>query len=385
MSLSQALSRVYNGTTAEGRCAVSHSGRWLRHLELYGETRDSARPPRESLDKESRTMRRHFVSVFAVATLAAIPVSAQSMADAEARAARAGHTPVSSDGTPVEVGAAEAGLRSVDSFEGFAPELMADDAHAEFAGGEITAEEVWAVVQREARVAPMGRESIIGADTRVRINPTTGIPYRQVVWITFSQDGSNYSCSGNLINANTVLTAGHCVHEGFGGSWSTNVRVYPGRNGSLSPYGSCTAKRLYSVTGWTNSGNEAYDYGAIKLNCNIGNTVGWFGFYWRSGSLNGYGATIAGYPGDKPSGQQWRSTGTVAATQTLQTFYKNDTFGGMSGSGVYSTNQGNCSGHCIHTVHAYGLHGGSPHSTNNHGTRITQSVFNNLIAWRNAS
>jgi glutamyl endopeptidase len=35
-------------------------------------------------------------------------------------------------------------------------------------------------------------------------------------------------------------------------------------------------------------------------------------------------------------------------------------------------------------VHAYGTYGSPPFSTNNHGTRITQDVFNNLTAWKNA-
>ena len=33
-------------------------------------------------------------------------------------------------------------------------------------------------------------------------------------------------------------------------------------------------------------------------------------------------------------------------------------------------------------VHAYGTYGGPPFSTNNHGTRITQGVFDNLLRGR---
>jgi hypothetical protein len=33
-------------------------------------------------------------------------------------------------------------------------------------------------------------------------------------------------------------------------------------------------------------------------------------------------------------------------------------------------------------IHAYGLHGAAPHSTNNHGTRIREEVHNNFCFWR---
>jgi glutamyl endopeptidase len=35
-------------------------------------------------------------------------------------------------------------------------------------------------------------------------------------------------------------------------------------------------------------------------------------------------------------------------------------------------------------IHTSGVYNGPPFSANNHGTRITQAVFNNLMAWRNA-
>ena len=52
-------------------------------------------------------------------------------------------------------------------------------------------------------------------------------PYSPIVKIFFSQGGRNYVCSGSLIDPLHVITAGHCVHEGSGGSWSTKVVVVP--------------------------------------------------------------------------------------------------------------------------------------------------------------
>lgn len=206
-----------------------------------------------------------------------------------------------------------------------------------------------------------GIETVIGTDSRYRITATTTYPYSAIAHITSSVGG----CTGWMIGPNTVATAGHCLHNG---SWATNVRVYPGRNGSSTPYGSCGATRLYSVTGWTSSRSPEYDYGAIKLNCTIGNSTGWFGFRWQSASLTGQPTYLSGYPGDKTYGTQWRSNDSVRITATRRLYYANDTYGGHSGSPVWNGNA-NCSP-CGIAIHAYGV--GS--NGYNGGTRITEGA-----------
>ena len=158
--------------------------------------------------------------------------------------------------------------------------------------------------------------SIYGTDNRVRITPTTTFPARAVVQIT--RNGGAH-CTGWLISADTVATAGHCLHTGGnGGSWYTGLVVWPGRNGSYAPYGSCTTRYASSVSGWVRNNDETYDYGTIKLNCRVGNTTGWFGFWSQSAGLAGQVAIVQGYPGEKAFGQQWRGdnvTRRVAVSQ----------------------------------------------------------------------
>ena len=222
----------------------------------------------------------------------------------------------------------------------------------------------------------VGISSVIGADGRYQITNTTSFPYSAIAQISFTSGGSTYGCTGWMINANTVATAGHCVYDN--GAWSSNVRVYPGRNGSSTPYGSCSASRLYSVTGWTSSRNAEYDYGAIKLSCTVGNSTGWFGYRWQSASLTGQATYLAGYPCDKPYPTLWRHDDSVRITDTRRIYYANDTYGCQSGAPVW--NHGGSCTNCGIAIHAYGV--GS--NGYNGGTRITESVFNNLTTWKNS-
>lgn len=236
-------------------------------------------------------------------------------------------------------------------------------------GTETVNEEPVAAVASPGQEA--GIESVIGSDGRYRITSTTSFPYRAIVHITSSIGG----CSGWMISANTVATAGHCIHNG---SWATNVKVFPGRNGSTTPYGSCNGRQLFAVSGWTSSRSRDYDYGAIKLDCTVGNTTGFFGYRVSSSSLNGQPSYTAGYPGDKTYATMWRSDDSVRITQTYRLYYANDTYGGQSGSIVWN-NEAGCST-CGIAIHAYGVD-----STGyNGGTRITQTVYNNLTTWKNA-
>jgi glutamyl endopeptidase len=284
-----------------------------------------------------------------------------------ASAADGRHAVVSSDGSVVEVASSD--FQGSDSFEGTGVPIRSSTSPG--GAGESDAD--------------LGIESIIGPDTRARVNPTTTFPARAVAKITYA--GGN--CTGWMIGPNTVATTGHCVHEGSGGNFRPvgSFTVTPGRNGSQTPFGSCGARTLFTVNGWAASGDERYDYGAIKLNCNVGNNTGWFGFFWQSASLTGQAARINGYPLDKPFGEQWRSDDQIRVSQTRQVFYANDTFAGMPGGPVYRNRPAGspfCVGYCAMAIHDNGLHGSFPHNTYNHGPRIVEAVFDNLIAWRNA-
>lgn len=221
----------------------------------------------------------------------------------------------------------------------------------------------------------MQPESVCGSDDRVRITPATNIPWRWIckLFITFP-DNARFVGTGWFIGPRTVMTAGHCVYSKANGGWAKSVEVVPGMDAASRPYGSQVGTSFRSVLGWTVDSKPEFDYGAIILpNCDLGNRVGWFGFAALSDdSLKNLLVNTSGYPGDKPAGTQWFNAGQVSDVKERKIYYMVDTMGGQSGSPVWRYLNGQ--------RHAVGIHayGGCPNSA----TRITNEVFNNMMAWR---
>jgi V8-like Glu-specific endopeptidase len=140
------------------------------------------------------------------------------------------------------------------------------------------------------------------------------------------------------------------------------------------PFGSATSTDFRTVSGWSQSGDENYDYGAIILPTELGKKTGWYGFgKYTDDQLEGVIGNVSGYPGDKPSGTQWFDTRAIARVNNRKVFYDIDTAGGQSGSAVYQTIDGK---RYAIAIHAYG--GASVNS----GTRINTPVYNNLVKWK---
>ena len=230
-----------------------------------------------------------------------------------------------------------------------------------------------------ALVAPSVPETVIGTDDRIQITNTSEYPWRvHASLLITAADSSMWIGTGWFIGPHTLATAGHVVFIYAPGTprhgWVRSIKVMPGRNGSTLPYGSVTSTDFRSVSGWTQSGDENYDYGAIRIPTELGNTVGWFGFgVYSDSDLLASTANISGYPGDKPSGTQWYHARQVASVNSRKVYYAVDTAGGQSGSAVYRVIDGARYGIA---VHAYGG------ATANSGTRIIQPVYDNLLAWK---
>jgi V8-like Glu-specific endopeptidase len=228
--------------------------------------------------------------------------------------------------------------------------------------------------------APAGAEAIIGVDDRVRISPASAYPWRAIASLLITAaDNSQWIGTGWFVSPRTLITAGHCVFiKGSGvpgrDGWVKRITVIPGRDASAMPYGSAQSTSFRSVSGWTGSGNNEFDYGAIILPVPMGGTVGTFGYAsYPDAQLMGQTINVSGYPGDKPAGTHWFHANRVSATGPRKLWYLADTMGGQSGAPVWRIIDGK---RIAVAIHAYGG------ATANHGTRINGEVIGNINGWR---
>ncbi len=228
---------------------------------------------------------------------------------------------------------------------------------------------------------PLSRiETVHGPDNRIKIQNTADYPWRvHASLLITAADNSSWIGTGWFIGPHTLMTAGHVVHiknSGVPGrdGWVKRIVVMPGRNGASMPYGSVTSTNFRSVGGWINNGDENFDYGAIILPTELGNSTGWFGFgIYNDAELVASVGNISGYPGDKPSGTQWYDSRKIASVNTRKVYYDIDTAGGQSGSAVYRVIGSN---RYAVAIHAYGG------ATTNSGTRIIKPVYDNMVTWK---
>jgi len=107
----------------------------------------------------------------------------------------------------------------------------------------------------------------------------------------FTDTGGNqwiFSGSGWLIDAETLLTAGHCVYlQTFvdnGGTtrtindWADWMQVFPGSHQGIDNWGRADATNFNAFTGWTNNGSFDWDIGMVRISRAVGMLAGWTGW-----------------------------------------------------------------------------------------------------------
>lgn len=170
-------------------------------------------------------------------------------------------------------------------------------------------------------------------------------------------DGRPYVCSGTIVNSegkDSVWTAGHCVHDGSGGTWHSNWAFVPAYDDDLTnprPYGTWSAAYLSSTGAWTGSSNFSQDMGVATMNTNFGyHIVDYFG---------GQGLTVNrgkntydyafGYPAEAPfdGGNLMRCQGSTSPEWDAFFFWSQtvkipcDMTRGSSGGGWLNSYNGN--------------------------------------------
>jgi len=252
---------------------------------------------------------------------------------------------------------------------------------------------LFAVLMTLVFIAPANATDNLGHPL-YQISPTS-FPYNTIVEITIPGKSDYDStkalgrCTGWLYAPNMVATAGHCVYDKtavINGYFDTKgIRVWPAVNGSTTNAQSCGVVKSFAPANWMAgqsryvAGNEAFDYGAFKLDCSIGGSLLKYGLPPTVGDFT----RICGYPKNKATDTQWCSDDQVRAFDAYQVFYSNDTCGRMSGSPVMVWKNSEWNVTAIHTMPRDPTSNAYNHYNYNHGTRITSTVSADLTTWRN--
>ena len=140
-------------------------------------------------------------------------------------------------------------------------------------------------------------------------------PYRAVGKLFFQkQDGGNFICSGAVLRPRLILTAGHCVHKGSGGSagFYKSFLFVPAHHNGQAPYQAWNWRWVITTGSWnTSNGNvpNKADFAIIEVEDRrfgsqvkkIGEVTGWFGY--RTNALMPNHNKKLGYPANHDNGQ----------------------------------------------------------------------------------
>lgn len=151
-----------------------------------------------------------------------------------------------------------------------------------------------------------------------RLVPTNArlvYPYRATGKLFFQKpNGGNFICSAAVIRPRLILTAGHCVHRGSGGSGGFYRRILfvPAYHNGQVPYQAWNYRWMITTGSWASSNGNVpnrADFAIIEVEDRrfgsqtrkIGEVVGWFGY--RTNALNPNHTKKIGFPGNHDNGQ----------------------------------------------------------------------------------
>ena len=163
-------------------------------------------------------------------------------------------------------------------------------------------------------------------------------------------------CSASAVNTpstRVLITAGHCVHSGQGGTWQSNlvfVPRYNAFNADHDPVGRFQAYRLRTFTEWMNNSNLNRDVGWVTTfsggdwGTTVVNTVGGHGLAYNGGTE--FDVSIFGYPSNLDGGNKMWACWGVATDSSIwdDRSQIGCNFGGGSSGGPWIWNYNNDNG-----------------------------------------
>lgn len=178
----------------------------------------------------------------------------------------------------------------------------------------------------------------------VPLTADTAYPYRTVGRLFFRTPSGDSWCSASVLRPRIVLTAGHCVHQGSGGSngFYSQFLFVPSYRDGAAPFRRWTWSWVITTGEWASSnGNvpNSADFAIIETNDQfinsstrrIADITGYLGY--QTQRLIPNHATMLGYPGNLDSGEKMHQvTAESFRTNGSNTvIYGSDMRGGSSG------------------------------------------------------
>jgi len=240
-------------------------------------------------------------------------------------------------------------------------------------------------------VSAAKRQNVVGVDNRVRVPETSAAPWRCICQLEIEYDRGPVGLgTGFLIGERTVITAAHVLVEADFVRQSVRtarqVRVVPGRNGEIAPFGYVVSDTFERPPIWCDPLKDEVlagqqDYAAIILpeEGKLGERIGYFGLEVLD-NIGEKNRTVllvnnAGYPltPNRPYGTLWYNAGRIHKVQDCFIDYMIDTEGGQSGSPIYYYEEASRQRRVV-AIHTLG-------DFVNRGLKITPEIFDQIRAW----
>ena len=180
------------------------------------------------------------------------------------------------------------------------------------------------------------------------VNTNGTYPYRVAGILTFcvgcTNGNNNKYCTASTIKKGVIVAAAHCVANFGKSTFYSNWKFYPAYRNGVAPYGVFTTKNVFIKTAYFNGTDPCAQSGVIceddvavlVLNSDIGNTIGWLG-YWYGGGFTSNSLeeiTQLGYPSGLDSGKYMErndSQGFISSGLSNNTIVGSNMNGGSSG------------------------------------------------------
>ncbi|XP_013378950.1 uncharacterized protein LOC106150599 [Lingula anatina] len=242
------------------------------------------------------------------------------------------------------------------------------------------------VVKMEREVARTNflAESVIATDERLRVSPCTSQPYQWICHLKMRAASGQYYIGTGAFSTMLgpgqpaiILTCAHNLYMKEEGGYVTSVTVYPMRDSYKAPSGQFTVGRenFRCREAFVRYNDSMEDFAVIFVPDSQRYFNSDFGFGYDILSdfdLQNRVVTIAGYPGDKPSGTMWIAGGKIRNSQKRMIQYDNDTKGGQSGSPVWTWSRYNW---MMIGIHGYGV------GSYNAARRINYEFVEQVLDW----